>query len=164
MLIFCYLRGGKNTQNIYILKKYVSLIDLTPNIQGGPCKNRSCVIQNDFKQSLSMQDTRLRCSQKNRKINKLNAKEQTRGLYFRPAAWNMYPSPQKKFPVLFMWSPSHQNRTCWRAGPHPPKLLNTSSPGISPQGPSGPGQPMVCLSLEARWGPWNSAHSARGFL
>ena len=38
----CCLRGGKNIQNIYILKKYVSLRDPAHNIQGGPCKNRSC--------------------------------------------------------------------------------------------------------------------------
>ena len=32
----CCLREGENTQNIYILKKYASFVDLEHNVQGGP--------------------------------------------------------------------------------------------------------------------------------
>lgn len=81
--------------------------------------------------------------------------------------------PPKEVPLLLLWHQSHQTEHAGKVGPHPSELLNTSSLGTSPTGPSSPHQHMACLSLEAFWapscqhtrgGPWNSAHSGHRFL
>lgn len=80
--------------------------------------------------------------------------------------------PPKQEYVLLLWSQSHQTEHAGKVGPHPSELLNISSLGTSPTGPSSPHQHMACLSgsilgsfLPAHaGGPWNSAHSGHRFL
>lgn len=131
-------------------------------------KNGSCSTQNDFNQSLLLQDALLQLSREIGK--KMYIKEQNRGLHFSPDAQTVSPPPTKRLPshlhaVLF--SPS--NTTCWVQGPHHPNCStiphSTSSKGSSWPAPAH-GMPLCKHSglLPTSGDPWNSAQFVHGLF